>query len=451
MAARQEDQEDGGGLRRVRRLHRQPHDRAVLRARPASCWRKARCRSRSTGRSRSSAWRWGRSAWATWPATTSAGRSASAATSRSPTCDYSQDRRPAVRAGPLRPEDRRRLVRLRGRASATRIPTPVVDEMIVEALASELGITPRKIADEEIVERLRLRAGQRRRAILEEGIAQRASDIDMVYLTGYGFPLFAAARCSTPTRVGLYNVVRAMRRFAAEPHRRRSVLAAGAAARQARGRRQLVQPISTLNSTGLHTHDTDAVIVSTARTRLRQVLARRIQHDPRRHARRPRRQGTPSSAPASTRPRSRTCIMGCATARRRDRQQHRAPDRAARRPAGHDRRRHRQPLLLLGPADDRDGRAARHRRRGRRSSSPAASSRISCVQNEMNKHMLADPWLVEHKPEIYWTMLQTAETVAKRYDISRERQDEYGAASQQQARRGAGRRQVQRRDRADAR
>ncbi|MBS0433610.1 MAG: acetyl-CoA C-acyltransferase [Proteobacteria bacterium] len=58
---------------------------------------------------------------------------------------------------------------------------------------------------------------------------------------------------------------------------------------------------------------------------------------------------------------------------------------------------------------------------------------ISCVQNEMNKHMLADPWLVENKPEIYWSMLQTAEQVAKRYNISRERMDQYGAASQQKA------------------
>ncbi len=58
---------------------------------------------------------------------------------------------------------------------------------------------------------------------------------------------------------------------------------------------------------------------------------------------------------------------------------------------------------------------------------------ISCVQNEANKHMLADPWLVKHKPEIYWNMLQTAEQVAKRYDISRDAMDEYGAASQQKA------------------
>src|SRR2546422_5697580 len=58
---------------------------------------------------------------------------------------------------------------------------------------------------------------------------------------------------------------------------------------------------------------------------------------------------------------------------------------------------------------------------------------ISCVQNEMNKHMAREDWLIENKPELYWPMLQTAETVAKRYDISRERQDEYGARSQQRA------------------
>ncbi|HET7200270.1 MAG TPA: acetyl-CoA C-acyltransferase [Burkholderiales bacterium] len=58
---------------------------------------------------------------------------------------------------------------------------------------------------------------------------------------------------------------------------------------------------------------------------------------------------------------------------------------------------------------------------------------ISCVQNEMNKHMLHEDWLVENKPELYWPMLQTAENVAKRYHIPRERQDEYGARSQQRA------------------
>ena len=58
---------------------------------------------------------------------------------------------------------------------------------------------------------------------------------------------------------------------------------------------------------------------------------------------------------------------------------------------------------------------------------------ISCEQNEANRHMIADPWLVKHKPEIYWNMLQTAEQVAKRYNIGRDAMDEYGAASQQKA------------------
>jgi acetyl-CoA C-acetyltransferase len=58
---------------------------------------------------------------------------------------------------------------------------------------------------------------------------------------------------------------------------------------------------------------------------------------------------------------------------------------------------------------------------------------ISCVQQEMNQHMLADAWLAKNKPTIYWNMLQTAEQVAQRYGIGRERMDRYGAASQQKA------------------
>ena len=58
---------------------------------------------------------------------------------------------------------------------------------------------------------------------------------------------------------------------------------------------------------------------------------------------------------------------------------------------------------------------------------------ISCVQQEMNTHMLREDWLAKNKPEIYWNMLQTAEQVAKRYGISRDRMDEYGAGSQQKA------------------
>ena len=58
---------------------------------------------------------------------------------------------------------------------------------------------------------------------------------------------------------------------------------------------------------------------------------------------------------------------------------------------------------------------------------------ISCVQNERNSHMARDPWLVAHKPAIFDSMIQTAETVAKRYAIDRVKQDEYGARSQQRA------------------
>ncbi|MEY4752183.1 MAG: hypothetical protein RIQ60_4397 [Pseudomonadota bacterium] len=58
---------------------------------------------------------------------------------------------------------------------------------------------------------------------------------------------------------------------------------------------------------------------------------------------------------------------------------------------------------------------------------------ISCVQAEMNQHMFVDSWLKQNKPEIYWPMLQTAETVAKRYNIPRERMDIFGAESQQKA------------------
>ena len=58
---------------------------------------------------------------------------------------------------------------------------------------------------------------------------------------------------------------------------------------------------------------------------------------------------------------------------------------------------------------------------------------VSCVQAYANQHMLTEGWILQHKPELYWSMLQTAETVAKRYNISRERQDRYGVESQQRA------------------
>lgn len=96
------------------------------------------------------------------------------------------------------------------------IPNQSVVEMI-EKHRKEMGITPRKIADEEIVQRLVYSLVNEAAHILEEGIASRASDIDMVYLTGYGFPLHRGGPMQYADTVGLFNVVQSMKRFAKNP------------------------------------------------------------------------------------------------------------------------------------------------------------------------------------------------------------------------------------------
>ncbi|MFX1733809.1 3-hydroxyacyl-CoA dehydrogenase NAD-binding domain-containing protein [Paraburkholderia sp. A1RI_3L] len=96
-------------------------------------------------------------------------------------------------------------------------PSVVVDEMIV-AYSKEIGVARRKIADDEIVERLVFALVNEGAKILEEGIASKASDIDMVYLTGYGFPLWRGGPMLYADTVGLYNVERAIRRYAAQPN-----------------------------------------------------------------------------------------------------------------------------------------------------------------------------------------------------------------------------------------
>jgi 3-hydroxyacyl-CoA dehydrogenase len=92
-------------------------------------------------------------------------------------------------------------------------PNAWVNEMIVQH-AKDIGITRRKISDEEIVERLVFALVNEGALILDEGIASKASDIDMVYLSGYGFPRFRGGPMLYADQVGLYNVVRAMRRYA---------------------------------------------------------------------------------------------------------------------------------------------------------------------------------------------------------------------------------------------
>ncbi|GAB3489515.1 3-hydroxyacyl-CoA dehydrogenase NAD-binding domain-containing protein [Curvibacter fontanus] len=96
------------------------------------------------------------------------------------------------------------------------IPSPLVVDMI-EKHRKTMGITPRKISDEEIVQRLVYALVNEGAHILEEGIASRASDIDMVYLTGYGFPIHRGGPMQYADTVGLFNVAQSMQRFARNP------------------------------------------------------------------------------------------------------------------------------------------------------------------------------------------------------------------------------------------
>jgi 3-hydroxyacyl-CoA dehydrogenase len=96
-------------------------------------------------------------------------------------------------------------------------PSQLVNDMIVN-YSKELGIERRKISDEEIVERLVYALVNEGARILEEGIAMRASDIDMVYLTGYGFPLHRGGPMFYADTVGLSNVLRAMEKYARGRH-----------------------------------------------------------------------------------------------------------------------------------------------------------------------------------------------------------------------------------------
>jgi 3-hydroxyacyl-CoA dehydrogenase len=97
------------------------------------------------------------------------------------------------------------------------LPDPVVEEIVL-AGSKEMGITRRKISNDEIVERCVYALVNEGARILEEGIAARASDIDMVYLTGYGFPVYRGGPMRSADEAGLFNVVRSMARYAALPH-----------------------------------------------------------------------------------------------------------------------------------------------------------------------------------------------------------------------------------------
>jgi 3-hydroxyacyl-CoA dehydrogenase len=121
----------------------------------------------------------------------------------------------------------------------------VVNKMIVEH-SKALGITRRRITDEEIVERLVYALVNEGAKILEEGIASKASDIDMVYLTGYGFPLFRGGPMLYADTVGLYNVLQSMRRYRKGYH--------GEAWQPARLLVQLAEEGKGFNDSGEHRH-----------------------------------------------------------------------------------------------------------------------------------------------------------------------------------------------------
>ena len=96
------------------------------------------------------------------------------------------------------------------------IPSDVVVKMI-EAHRASIGVAPRKISDDEIVQRLVFALVNEGAHILEDGIASKASDIDMVYITGYGFPMFRGGPMNYADQFGPFNVVQAMHRFAKNP------------------------------------------------------------------------------------------------------------------------------------------------------------------------------------------------------------------------------------------
>ena len=289
---------------------------------------------------------------------------------------------------------------------------------------------------------LHLRAGQRGRAHPRGGHRRSAPPTSTWSTsTATASRAFRGGPMLYADTVGLPNVVRALRRFAAEPGADRVLAARAAAARSSPPpARRSTEPEDS-NMT------TDAVIVSTARTGLAKswrgafnmtygatLGAHSIEHAVERAG----------IDPAEVE----DVILGCALPEGTTGGNVARVGRAARRPAGHHHRRDRQPLLLVRAADHRDGRAAHHRGQGagdggrrRGVASPACRTRrtATCAPTRP---------CCEHKPAIYWTMLQTAETVAKRYNIPQRGAGRVRRAQPAARRGGAGGRQVQRRDRA---
>ena len=100
-----------------------------------------------------------------------------------------------------------------------REPIPSAEvQACIDKVRADKGLTPRQISDEEIVQRLVLAMANEGALILEEGIASKASDIDMVYLTGYGFPIYRGGPMLYADMLGLPKVIELMKGFAANPN-----------------------------------------------------------------------------------------------------------------------------------------------------------------------------------------------------------------------------------------
>ena len=222
-------------------------------------------------------------------------------------------------------------------------------------LRKAAGITPRKISDEEIVERCVYALVNEGARILEEGIA--AARLRHRHGLPHRLRLPALPRrpdAATPTRSACPTWCARCAASPPSPAPTRS----GSRRRCSRSSPPTARPSTESEDCNM----TDAVIVSTARTGLAKILARRVQHDPRRHPGRPRRSRHAVERAGIDPAEVEDVIIGCALAEGTTGGNIARADRAARRLPGDHRRHHRQPLLLLRPADHRHGRAARHRR-----------------------------------------------------------------------------------------
>ena len=316
------------------------------------------------------------------------------------------------------------------------LPSKAVDELIAEHRRG-LGITPRKIDDAEIVDRLVYALVNEGARILDEGIAARSSDIDVVYLTGYGFPAMRGGPMFHADSVGLPLVQRRMREFARNPHGdpefwkpaaliERLVASGESFATAAPLPRR---PRRSRRKESRHERVRRAVIVSTARTPLAKSFRGAFNMSHGAHL-------------GGVAVRAATRARGHRTRRSRGRASWAAPiprvPRAATSRAS-------SPTAPAVPATVAGTTVNRFCSSGLQTIALAAQrivagedgiyvaggvESISTVQPNRNQHMARDSWTVEHKPELYLPMVETAEIVAKRYGIRRERMDEYGVRSQ---------------------